>query len=167
MNIILDVDDVVLAWHEAYAKRYKIPVPTSWIPYDVIKPHLEELRKDRLFWLTLPLKFMPNFTPKAYVSARGVPVDWTRKAMQLRKIPGRTNIHHVHWGESKIRLLKHLKCDIFIDDKYETFLECHKNGVFCLLMDSIQNRQHKTKLRIHSLKLKEIMSKYDLWQKSQ
>lgn len=167
MNIILDIDDVVLAWHEAYAKKYKVPIPKDWIPYNIMKPHLDELSKDRLFWVTLPVKNKPDFIPKAYVSARGVPVEWTKKAMKLRNIPGRSNIYHVPWGFSKIDVLKSLKCDIFIDDKYETFLECHKNGIFCLLMDTPQNKHHKTKFRIHTLQLKGILKKYKLWQKYQ
>jgi hypothetical protein len=166
MNIILDVDDVVLAWHDAYVAKYKLPMPTDWIPYEKIKGHLEELTKNRLFWLTLPLKNMPNFTPYGYVSARGVPVQWTKDALKLRKLPGRSRVTHVPWGESKIDVLKRLNCTIFIDDKHETFLECHKNGIFCILMDTPQNRHHKTPYRIHSLDINTIMIKYNSWKGS-
>lgn len=162
LNIVLDVDDVVLDWHTSFAKKFKLEVPKNWVPYNVMKPYLDKLTPDRLFWTTLPKKHSPDFLPKAYVSARGVPVNWTRQAMKLRNIPGRSKIYHVSWGHSKIEILKNLNCDVFIDDKFETFEECHKNGIFCLLMDTPQNQHHRTKLRVHSLKYKEI---YSLWQK--
>jgi hypothetical protein len=163
MNVILDVDDVVLSWHDAYITKYNLPMPTDWIPYDKIKDHLKELSKNRLFWLTLPLKNMPNFVPYGYVSARGVPVQWTKDALKLRKLPGRSRVIHVPWGQSKVDVLKRLNCDIFIDDKYETFLECHKNGIFTLLMDTPQNRHHNTNYRIHNLDISLIMRKYNYW----
>lgn len=167
MKIFLDVDDVILAWHEAYSKRYNVPIPTDWIPYDKIKDHLAELRKDKTFWITLPVKHVPNFQPSGYVSARSVPVTWTKEAMKLRNIPGRSKVKHVGWGESKMDVLKSLGCELFIDDKYETFLECQKNGIPCLLMDTPQNRHQKTNLRIYDLKIESIMKKYKQWLKSQ
>lgn len=164
MQIYLDVDDVVLAWYEAYIKRYNVPMPTNWMPYEEIKDHLAELRKDRSFWITLQVKHFPDFRPAGYVSARSVPIQWTKDAMRLRQLPGRSHVTHVGWGESKMDVLKSLGCDLFIDDKYETFLECHKAGIPCLLMDTPQNRHHKTNLRIYDLKLESIMKKYNkLW----
>lgn len=163
MRIHLDVDDVVLAWHEAYIKKYNLPMPTNWIPYDEIKDHLAELKKDKSFWLSLEVKHSPNFQPAGYVSARSVPVQWTKDVMKLRKIPGRSKIKHVGWGESKMDVLKALKCDLFVDDKYETFLECQAHGIPCLLMDTPQNRQYDTPFRIHNLKIETIMQKFKLW----
>jgi len=160
LNIFLDVDDVVLGWHEAYINRYNLPMPTSWIPYEEIKHHLAELSKDKNFWLSLKAKHMPDFKPSGYVSARGVPVQWTKDTLKLRQFPGRSNVRHVKWGESKMSVLKALECDIFIDDKIETFEECWKHGIFCLLMDTPQNRSLKTKYRIRDLKIQTIMKKY-------
>lgn len=161
MKIYLDVDDVVLAWHEAYTKRYDLPMPTDWVPYDKIKDHLAELRKDKSFWITLQVKHFPNFKPAGYVSARSVPVQWTKDVMKLRHLPGRSKVKHVGWGQSKMDVLKSLGCELFVDDKYETFLECQRHGIPCLLMDTPQNRHHKTNLRIYDLKIETIMKKYN------
>ena len=49
---------------------------------------------------------MPNFQPAGYVSARGVPVQWTKDCLKLRQFPGRSKVKHVHWGESKMDILK-------------------------------------------------------------
>lgn len=165
LNIFLDVDDVVLAWHEAYIKRYNLPMPTSWIPYNEIKDHLNELTRDKKFWLSIQTKHMPDFQPAGYVSARSIPLKWTKDTLKLRQFPGRSKVYHVKWNESKMDVLKSLNCDIFIDDKIETFEECWKNGIFCLLMDTPQNRHLKTKYRIKDLKFETIMKKYS-WQKS-
>lgn len=161
MNILLDVDDVVLKWHEAYINRYNLPMPTDWIPYDDIKDHLEELKKDKSFWLSIETKHTPNFQPKGYVSARGVPVSWTKETLKLRKLPGRSKVRHVGWGESKMDVLKNLKCELFIDDKYETVLQCIQNKIPALLMDTPQNRHIDTDLRIYDLNIESIMSKYN------
>lgn len=167
MKIYLDVDDVVLAWHDAYFKKYNLSGITDWIPYDTIKYHLKELQNDRMFWITLPLMHKPNFQPSGYISAREVPIQWTKDAMKLRKIPGRSKVKHVNWGESKIKVLKSLDCEIFIDDKYSTFKECHDNGIFCLLMNSSLNQHHETEYRIFDLDIKKIKKKYQKWLKSQ
>ena len=45
--------------------------------------------------------------------------------------------------------------------KYETFKECHDNGIFCLLMDAPHNKKYKTKYRIYDLDIKNIIN---LWQ---
>lgn len=167
MKIYLDVDDVVLAWHEAYAARFNVPVPTSWVPYDQIKDHLTELQGQKSFWITLKVKHMPNFQPAGYVSARGVPVQWTKDALKLRQFPGRSKVKHVHWGESKMDILESLGCELFIDDKYETFVECHKHGIPCLLMDTPQNQNVITDLRIYDLDINNIIRAYKKWQKLQ
>lgn len=167
MNIYLDVDDVVLDWHPAYAKRFNVPLPTAWVPYDDIKHHLTQLQKEKDFWLSIKVKHMPNFRPAGYVSARGIPLQWTKDTLKLRNFPGRSKVRHVHWGESKIEVLKSLNCEIFIDDKIETFEECWANGIFCLLMDTAQNQSYKTKYRIMDLDINKINQKYYSWLKFQ
>ena len=163
MKIYLDIDDVIYNWHESYAKRFNCAIPKRWSKSQVMKDRLSILSKEKEFWLTLGIKNKPNFKPAGFVSARGIPKSWTVESLKINDIPGRSNVHQVHWGESKIEVLKFLGCDIFIDDKYETFKECHKNGIFCLLMDAPHNQRVKTKYRIYDLNIDNIL---DLWQKS-
>ena len=164
MNIFLDIDDVIFNWNEDYAKRFNCKVPQRWYKKTskLMSQRLVILEKEKHFWLNLHIKHMPDFQPTGYVSARGIPKSWTIKSLQLNTVPGRSNVHQVHWGESKIDLLKALKCDIFIDDRYLTFKECHENGIFCLLMDAPHNRHIKTPYRIHNLNIQNILS---LWSK--
>lgn len=161
MKIYLDIDDVIFNWHEDYAKRFNCEIPKQWDTSQQMAKRLAVLSKEKPFWLGLSVKNKPNFQPAGFVSARGIPKAWTRESLKINKIPGRSNVHQVHWGESKIELLKTFKCDIFIDDKYETFKECHENGVFCLLMDAPHNQNIKTKYRIYDLNIKNIIN---LWQ---
>lgn len=160
INIFLDIDDVIFSWQECYADRFNTNVLKSWSASNLVKKRLEILRNDKDFWLNLKVKNIPNFLPKGYVSARSIPKQWTRESLRLNNIPGRSAIYQVPWGESKIELLKSLNCHIFIDDKVETFRECNKNGIFCLLMDAKHNKNIKTRLRINNLNLETILKMY-------
>lgn len=161
INIYLDIDDVIFSWYESYALRFNTKVPKSWLSSNLIVKRLHELSKEKDFWLNLPVKNYPNFQPKGFVSARGIPKSWTVESLKKNNIPGRSNVHQVNWGMSKVELLKKLECDIFIDDKVLTFRECNKNGIFCLLMDAPHNQQIKTKYRIYDLDINNIIQKYD------
>lgn len=167
MNIYLDIDDVVAEFQGGYCKRFKKRPPTSWDENkEEMNNHLQILRKDKFFWLQLPVKYRPNFQPKGYLSARSIPKSWTYQFMCINDLPGRRNITQVPWNVSKIDKLKALKCDIFIDDKIETFEECNKHGIFCLLMDASHNQSYETPYRINNLDINNILNMYDkLWKK--
>lgn len=162
LNIYLDIDDVIFKWFEAFATRFNSKVLKSWSNSNLVKRRLGIVAKEKEFWLGLPIKNKPNFTPKGYVSARGIPTAWTKESLKINSIPGRNNINQVYWGESKLELLKQLKCDIFVDDKVATFRELNKNGVFCLLMDAPHNQKVKTNHRVYDLDINNIMN---LWHK--
>lgn len=162
MNIYLDIDDVIFDWHKDYAKYFGVTQPTEWDTSEAMKNRLEILSKNRIFWLNLTLKNKPDFTPKGYVTARSIPKAWTTESLQRNFIPGRSSVHQVPWGVSKIEKLQELKCDIFIDDKIETFVECLNNDIFCLLMDAPHNQHINTEHRIYDLKHNNIMY---LWQR--
>lgn len=163
LNIYLDIDDVVADWLPSFCKRYGCPLPTTWNSPYITSERMQELQHDRSFWFHLPVKNRPNFQPKGFLTARSIPKHWTYLFMALNKIPGRNNIHQIPWNCSKVDKLKEFKCDIFIDDKAETFEECNANGIFCLLMDAPHNQNIDTPLRIYDLNIKNIMK---LWEKS-
>lgn len=166
LNIILDIDDVVADWIPAFCERYKCPLPSTWVNPSITMERLNELKKDKDFWVSLPVKHLPNFKPNGFLSARSIPKKWTYQFMKLNNISGRSNINQVPWNVSKIEKLKLLKADIFIDDKVETFEDCHKAGIFCLLMDACHNQEVNTPYRIHNLDIKTIIKKYKEWRES-
>lgn len=160
LNIVLDIDDVIFQWQEAYASRFNTHVPKAWSNSNLMKRRLSSLMLDKNFWLTLPIKNIPNFQPKGFLSARSVPKTWTIESLKINNIPGRSNVNQVKWGESKIESLRRLEADIFIDDKVETFKECHNNGIFCLLMTANHNQKFNTKYRIDNLNYENILNLY-------
>ena len=161
MNIYLDIDDVIFDFQKAYADRFNTKQQQSWSNSNLMKKRLTALSLEKDFWLNLPLKNTPNFQPKGFVSARGINKAWTKASLKENNIPGRSNVHQVPWGKSKIEVLKALNCTLFIDDKYETFKECNKNGIFCLLMDASHNQKYKTKYRIYDLNIDIILKKFN------
>ena len=162
-RIFLDIDDVIFNWNDCYANKFNTTVPKSWSKSNLMNKRLKLLTKDKNFWLNLTIKNYPDFKPNGFVSARGIPKSWTKESLKLNNIPGRSNVHQVNWGQSKIETLKSLNAEIFIDDKYETFKECHENGIFCLLMDASTNKKYKTKYRINRLNYVEILNLYKKW----
>lgn len=165
MNIYLDVDDVIGKFQEHFAEYFNTKVQKTWVTSELMNRRLRHLRTDKFFWVNMPIKHIPNFQPKGFVSARGIPKNWTKEFLKLNNIPGRNTLYHVNWGESKIEKLKELKCDIFIDDYFKTFKECNRNGIFCLLMDASHNQKYKTNLRIYDLDIDNIMSLYRKYKK--
>jgi uncharacterized HAD superfamily protein len=160
MRIFLDIDDVIGNFQEHFSNHFNVPLQKSWVTSNLMKNRLGIIKNDKNFWLSMPIKNKPNFIPKGFVSARGINLSWTKEFLKINKIQGRTNVHHVNWGESKISILKQLNADIFIDDNYKTFKECNRSGIFCLLMDSEHNQKYKTKLRIFDLDINIIMELY-------
>lgn len=163
MNIFLDIDDCVADWVPTFCKKYECPIPTTWVNPYITLERLTELKKDKSYWINLPPKHIPNFQPRGYLSARSVPKRWAYEFMKLNNIKGRCNINQVPWNVSKIDKLKALKADIFIDDKAETFLECHEAGIFCLLVDTPWNQHISSEYRIHNLDINIIKQKYKQW----
>lgn len=163
VNIFLDIDDVVFKFQECFALAYGTKPQKTWVSSPLFYRRLNALKQRKEFWLTLEMKHMPNFQPKGFVSARSIPKSWTVESLRINKVPGRSNVHQVPWNHSKVELLRSLGCEIFIDDKYKTFKECHQAGLFCLLMDASHNQRYKTKYRIDTLDIKVIMEKYNEW----
>jgi len=164
LNIFLDLDQVIFDWNFHYAQRFNTNVPKGWSKSKLMIKRLHILAKEKDFWLSLPIKNKPNFQPKGFLSARGIPKAWTKESLKINQIPGRSNVHQVGWGESKIQKLKEFGVDIFIDDNPETFRDCNKNGIFCLLMDATTNQNVKTDLRIFDLDINNIMNMYYKYQ---
>jgi hypothetical protein len=162
LNIFLDIDDVIFDFQLGFSKRFSTNVQKSWRTSNLMSKRLNILSNEKSFWLNLPVKNIPNFQPKGFVSARGIPTAWTKESLKLKGVPGRSRVHQVSWGKSKIEVLKSLGCNLFIDDKWETFKECHENGIFCLLMDASHNQKYKTPYRIYDLDINNILN---LWQK--
>ena len=137
--VVCDLDDTVLSFRESYEKKFGTKLSDFWNgDYNMID-NLKELQNDKDFWVNMPVKHFPTMEIDYYVTARSIPDEWTQECIQKNNLP-KAPIISVPWNESKINTLKDIGATIMIDDKLETFKECHNNGIFCYLMDSPTNR---------------------------
>ncbi len=144
-KIGLDIDDVLADFLGGFCEYYKLEkIPSHWYFYkDGVKySELEELPKE--FWMSLKPRIDPKslkFSPVAYITHRVCPVEWTIEWLEKHEFPY-APVYNVDPSVSKVETAKNLGIDTFVDDKYQTFLEMNKNGIFCWLFDTNQNKKH-------------------------
>lgn len=158
-KIVLDIDDVVCDWAQGYRDYTGNPLPSAyWDSQYNTGDVLNGLASDEKFWVdVLQVKRLPDFVPHAYVSSRGIPVEWTQKWLEKNGLPCRP-VHHVPWNSSKVEVLKSLGTDIFIDDRFENFAEASRAGICSFLMDASHNKFYDVGYRrVHDLKIRNIV----------
>lgn len=156
-RIGLDIDDVLAEWVVPFTNLVGVPVPESW--YFGFRDHVTRLLSEGFdyyqFMLNLPVKTKPQdipFEPTCYITNRSnpdVPVeiasDWIRRN-------GFPQVKVIQTTD-KVAAAKEMKLDVFVDDKFETFVEMNKAGILCYLYDAPHNRKHDVGFkRIKSLK---------------
>jgi len=136
-----DLDEVIFDFLGSYEKKFNTTLNPYWACTYQMGEHLSELENDKEFWLNLPVLNRPSFEIDHYITARSIPIEWIKESLERNGLPC-VPVHVVPWGTSKIEVLKELKIDIFIDDKYATFKECTENGIFCYLMNAPHNQHY-------------------------
>ena len=149
-----DLDDVIFDFTGSYEKRFNTKLSNYWNGDYNMSKNLEQLKDEKEFWVNMPVKNRPSFEVDYYITARSIPVEWTKEAIQKNNLP-KAPVYSLPWNVSKINTLKELGVDIMIDDKYSTFKECKENGIFCYLMNSDTNQHYNVgHHRIYDLNLK-------------
>ena len=149
-----DLDDVIFDFTGSYEKRFNTKLSNYWNGDYNMSKNLEQLKDEKEFWVNMPVKNRPSFEVDYYITARSIPVEWTKEAIQKNNLP-KAPVYSLAWNVSKIDTLKELGVDIMIDDKYSTFKECKENGIFCYLMNSDTNQHYNVgHHRIYDLNLK-------------
>lgn len=111
-----DLDDVIFDFHKAYEEKFNTKLSDYWNGDYNILDNLEELKKDKDFWVNLPVKHQEiPFEIDYYVTARSIPDEWTKESIQKNNLP-KAPIISVNWNESKIKVLKDKNITIMIDD---------------------------------------------------
>lgn len=152
--ICCDLDDCIFDFIGAFEKKFGITLSDYWKGSYEMGSKLDELTKDKDFWVNLPLKNRPQCEIDYYVTARSIPVEWTEEAIEKHNLP-KAKVISLPWNVSKIPTLQSIGCQIMVDDKYETFKECTNAGIFCYLMDTPANRYYNVgHRRIYDLNLK-------------
>jgi 5'(3')-deoxyribonucleotidase len=139
----LDIDDVLADTVNYWCKYHQCDIPAWWHDSNFKKERFDALNNNKDFWLNIPPKIKPedlNFEPVCYVTSRSIPQEWTREWLIKNGFPDVTLIS-VGYGKSKVDALRGM-CDIFIDDRFDNFVELNRNGICCYLMDAPHNKRY-------------------------
>lgn len=146
-KIGLDVDEVCADWLTDWCKYWNINQPNHWFFDRNILDKFESMRKEGKlegFYSNLKPLINPKdipFEPHCYVTSRPVDTKITEEWLDKNEFPHRPVIT-VPLNKSKAEVLKEQNVDIFIDDRFENFVEINKAGILCLLMDMPHNRRY-------------------------
>lgn len=157
-KIGLDIDEVLCDWVGAWVQKFNMDVPKSWFFDYNIMDRFQELReKGELddFYLSLKPKMSPcdiPFEPSCYVTSRPVDTTITVKWLEMNKFPT-APVYTVPAGTSKVDVILKSGIDIFVDDRYDNFVELNKAGICTFLWDTPHNARYNVGYkRITSLK---------------
>jgi hypothetical protein len=155
LKIGLDLDDTVFAFMQSYINKFGLPKSSKEIAKNVYR-----LRKNKNFWENLPPINIPDFKPELICTKRINSKIYTRKALSKINITNIPIYQLYYYNSKKSKRIKG-KCDVFIDDSIDNFIDLNESGIPCLLIDSEWNRHFNTPLRIFSLQYDEIEIKYN------
>lgn len=157
-KIGLDIDEVLCNWVDGWVEKFDLHKPTSWFfDYKIMERFGELKAKNELddFYLNLnPLITSDDipFEPHCYVTSRPVDTEVTIKWLEKHKFPTRPVIT-VPVGTSKIDAIKNAGVEIFVDDRYENFVELNNAGICTFLYDAPHNQRYNVgHKRIYNLK---------------
>jgi 5'(3')-deoxyribonucleotidase len=143
-KIGLDIDEVLADWVGHWTKYHGQEVPEAWNFDRNIGEKFDKLKDDKEFWLSIPVKTNPSdihFEPHCYITSRSIPKKWTEEWLDKNGFPTMP-VHSVGLGESKIEVAKKSGIDIFVDDRYENFVELNNAGICTYLFDAPHNRRY-------------------------
>lgn len=148
-RIGLDIDEVLCNFTEGWAGLYKdvTDKPSSWYYDRNIIKRFDEMREAGTlndFYISLRPLSKPSdipFEPTCYITSRPVPSEVSQAWLDLYDFPCRPVIT-VDLNQSKVEVAKQLGIDVFVDDKYETFVEMNKAGILCFLYDAPHNQRY-------------------------
>jgi len=159
LKVSLDIDGCICDFYTPYINKFGIPKRDSDITKNVIGP----LRKDREFWLSLPVINRPNFEVRQYTTARCIPKRWIKDYLKGTNMPEAPVYQLFSHCLSKVPKIKMGGCDVHIDDSLSVFIDCNSKGIPCLLMDNESNQSWGPVGRIYSLDKDEVYDCYNLF----
>lgn len=143
-KIGLDIDEVLGDWVGHWTKHHGQNIPNSWNFDRDIKSKFDALKDDKDFWLSIPVKTKPSeihFEPHCYITSRSIPKEWTEEWLDKNGFPS-SKVYSVGLNESKVDIAKESGIEIFIDDKFENFVELNNAGICCFLFDAAHNQRY-------------------------
>jgi 5'(3')-deoxyribonucleotidase len=154
-KIGLDIDEVLADWVGHWTRHHGQEVPETWNFDRNINSKFDLLKDDKDFWLSIPVKTKPDdihFEPHCYITSRNIPTHWTEEWIDKNGFPT-VPVHSVGHGESKVGVAKDAGVEVFVDDRFENFVDMNRNGICCFLLDAPHNKRYDVGYkRIKSLK---------------
>ena len=143
-KIGLDIDEVICDWVSHWCSHHGMEVPENWwFDFD-INSKFEALRDDKEFWMSIPAKIKPSdipFEPHCYITSRTIPVEWTMEWLAKNGFP-QVKVYSIGHGVSKVDVARESGIDIFVDDRFDNFVELNSAGICTFLMDTPHNRRY-------------------------
>lgn len=158
MRIGLDIDDVLAEFMGTYLERFGEPKTNNEITKNVECI----LRKDRNFWVNLPVLNYLDFEPTLYCTKRVNPKSWTKQWLQSNNFPNKPIYQVFCQVKNKADVIKG-RVDVFIDDSVNNFIKMNLAGVPCLLYNKDYNQDWGPIGRVYSLEFDHIKETYDLF----
>lgn len=158
-KIGLDIDDVICDFVSGFRKKYNLAEPKSWFWSYNTQDYLSDLVKNQKeledFYSNLKPKINPDeipFEPHCYITSRTVPIEITQMWIEKNGFPCK-KIYSIPFNESKVEVAKESGIEIFVDDRFDNFVELNNAGIFCYLFDTPWNSRYEVgHRRIRNLK---------------
>lgn len=154
-KIGLDIDEVLADWVGHWTRHHGQEVPETWNFDRSIGEKFDKLKHDKDFWMSIPVKTNPediHFEPHCYITSRIIPTEWTEEWLDKNGFPTMP-VYTVGQNQSKVEVAKETGVEIYVDDRFENFVELTNAGIFCYLFDAPHNRRYEVgHRRISSLK---------------
>lgn len=162
MKISCDLDGVLCEFIEPYISRFGIPSNDR----DITKNVNTILRRDKDFWMNLPVINELNWIPRQYTTSRIIPKHWIKEYLFKEGFPKAPIYQIKGYGFSKFSKVRMGGCDVHIDDSISVFKDLNRKGQPCLLLDTPNNQEWGPIGRIYSLDLEEIEDIYHLFKET-
>lgn len=160
-RIGLDIDDVLANFVGPFCERFKLDTPTSWHFDRDFRTKIDEVNKSKEFWVNLPVKTNPAdipFEPTCYITSRSIPKEWTEEWLDKNKFPA-CPVFQVGVDGCKVEIAQQQKLDIFVDDRFDNYIELINAGIFVYLFDAVHNQRYDVGHR-RIKEVKEILGRF-------
>lgn len=145
IKIGLDLDGVIVDFVKGFYEWFNEPIEDVLFwnsPF--IRKNYDLVKMNSNFWLSLPRRIEPNdlnFEPHCYITSRSIDNEITREWLLSNGFPD-VPVYSVGHDESKVEVAKSSGIDIYVDDRYENFIELNREGICTFLMTASYNLKY-------------------------